>query len=69
MEQTLHAEFFKILLHVQRKTTNNASRAELGQYPLNNKYKKIAITFWKHLKYSEPLTYYYQALQCQESWG
>ena len=31
---TLHAEFCKIPLYVQRKTTNNACRAELGQYPL-----------------------------------
>ena len=32
--EILHAEFCKIILHVQRKTTNNACRAELGQYPL-----------------------------------
>lgn len=32
--ETLHAELCKILLHVQRKATNNACRAELGRYPL-----------------------------------
>ena len=48
--ETLHAEFCKILLHVQRKTTNNVCRAELGQYPLIIKTQKRAIKFWKHLK-------------------
>ena len=62
----LHAEFCKILLHVQRKTTNNACRAELGQYPLIIKTQKRAIKLWNHLKYSDPLSYHYQALQCQE---
>ena len=38
--KTLHAEFCKILLHVQRKTTNNACRAESGQYPLIIKTQK-----------------------------
>ena len=64
--ETLHAEFCKILLHVQRKTTNNACRAELGQYPQIIKTQKRAIKFWKHLKYSDPLSYHYQALQYQE---
>ena len=27
---------------------------------------KNLIKFWKHLKYSDPLSYHYQALQCQE---
>ena len=60
--ETLHAEFCKIILHVQRKNTNNACRAELGQYPVI----KTAIKFLKHLKYSDPLSYHYQAPQCQE---
>ena len=64
--ETLHAEFCKILLHVQRKTTNNACRAELGQDPLIIKTQKRAIQFWKHLKFSDLLSYHYQALQCQE---
>ena len=41
--ETLHAEFCKILLHVQRKTTHNACRAELGQYPPITKTQKRAI--------------------------
>uniref|UniRef100_A0A0E9XK31 Uncharacterized protein n=1 Tax=Anguilla anguilla TaxID=7936 RepID=A0A0E9XK31_ANGAN len=64
--ETLHEEFCKILLHVQRKTTSNACRAELGQYPLIQKIQKRAINFWTHLKLSDPLSYHYQALQCQE---
>ena len=64
--ETLHAEFCKILLHVQRKTTSNACRAEVGQYPLIIKATKIANKFWKHLKYNDPLSYHYQAPQCQE---
>ena len=64
--ETLHAEFCKSLLHVQRTTTNNTYRAELGQYPLIIKTQKRAIKFWKHLKYGDPLSYHDQALQCQE---
>lgn len=64
--ETLHAELCKILLHVQRKATNNACRAELGKYPLIIKIQKRAINFWTHLKLSDPLSYHYQALQCQD---
>ena len=64
--ETLHAELCKMLLHVQRKATNNACRAELGKYPLIIKIQKRAINFWTHLKLSDPLSYHYQALQCQE---
>ena len=32
--ETLHAEFCKSILKVQRKTPNNACRAELGRYPI-----------------------------------
>ena len=64
--ETLHAEFCKIILHVQRKTTNNACRAELGEYPLLIKINQRAINFWTHLKLSDPLSYKYQALQYQE---
>ena len=31
--ETLHAEFCKSILHIQRKTPNNACRVELGRYP------------------------------------
>ena len=64
--ETLHAEFCKNILRVQRKTVNNACRAELGQYPLLIKIQKRAIKFWKHLKNSDPHSYHYKALQCQE---
>ena len=39
--ETLHAEFCKSILKVQRKTPNNACRAELGRYPI---VIKISIT-------------------------
>ena len=64
--ETLHAEFCKSILHVQRKTPNNACRAELGQYPLLITIQKRAIKFWKHLKNSDPHSYHYDALKCQE---
>ena len=64
--ETLHAELCKTILHVQRKTTNNACRAELGKYPLIIKIQKRAINFWTHLKLSDPLSYHYQAMQYQE---
>ena len=51
---------------MQRKTPNNACRAELGQYPLLITIQKRAIQFWKHLKNSDPHSYHYDALKCQE---
>ena len=48
------------------KLQNMHAGEELGQYPRIIKTQKRAIKFWKHLKYSDPLSYYYQALQCQE---
>ena len=60
--ETLHAEF----LTLHRNTTNNACRAELGQFPLLIKIQKRAIKFWEHLKQSDPHSYQYKALQHQE---
>ena len=64
--EILHAEFCKRILRVQRKTPNNACRAELGQYPLIINIEKRAIKFWKHLKMSDPKSYHYKALKSQE---
>jgi len=47
--ETLHLDFCKRILKVQRKTPNNGCRAELGQYPLLLNIQKRAIKFWKHL--------------------
>src|SRR4029434_8481550 len=44
--EALHAEFCKSILRVQRKTPNNACRAELGQYPLIIDIQKRAVKFW-----------------------
>ncbi len=64
--ETLHLDFCKRILKVQRKTPNNGCRAELGQYPLLLNIQKRAIKFWKHLKTSDPNTYHYKALKHQE---
>merc|ERR1712082_102586 len=64
--ETLHMEFCRYILKVQRKTPNNACRAELGQFPLLIDIQKRAISFHRHLKNSDPSSYHYQALQCQE---
>ncbi len=64
--KTLHLDFCKRILRVQRKTPNNGCRAELGQYPLLLNIQKRAIKFWKHLKTSDPNTYHYKALKHQE---
>ncbi len=64
--ETLHLDFCKRILKVQRKTPNNGCRAELGQYPLLLNIQKRALKFWKHLKTSDPSTYHYKALKHQE---
>ena len=64
--EILHTEFCKYILKVQRKTPNNACRAELGQFPLLIDIQKRAITFYRHLKTSDPSSYHHQALQSQE---
>ena len=40
--------------------------AELGTFPLLINVQKRASTFWKHLKLSDPDSYHYKALKCQE---
>ena len=64
--EILHAEFCKTVLQVQRKTPNNACRAELGQNLLLIRIeKKRAIKFYNHLKTSDPKTFHHTALQCE----
>ena len=53
-------------MHVQRKSPNNACRAKLCQISLILKIQKRAITFYNHLKISDPQTYHHKALTCQE---
>lgn len=64
--ESFHTEFCKNILQVQRKTPNNACRAELGQYPLILKIQKRSIKFYNHLKSSHPQTYHHKALSCPE---
>ncbi len=52
--ETLHLDFCKRILKVQRKTPNNGCRVELAQYPLLLNIQTRAIKFWKHLKTSDP---------------
>ena len=65
--ETLHAELCKSILRTQRKTTNNACRAELGRYPLIIKIKKRALKFYDHLKESSPDTLHNIALNHREN--
>ena len=60
--ETLHSELCKSILRTQRKTTNNACRAELGRYPLIIKVKKRALKFYNHLKESNTDTFHNIAL-------
>ena len=52
--ETLHAEFCKSILRVQRKTPNKARREELGQFPLLINIQKRATKLYNHLKTSDP---------------
>ena len=64
--ETLHTEFCRRTLNVQRKTPNNACRAELGRFPLLLNIQKRAITFWTHLNLSQKDTLHFKALKNQE---
>ncbi len=57
----------KSYLGVHRNTVSNARRAELSQCPIIINIQKQAIKFNKHLQSSDPHSYQYKALQCQES--
>ena len=52
---------------VKRKTPNNASRAELGQYPfIIIKIQKRAVKFYNHLKGSDSQTFHNKAITYRE---
>ncbi len=55
----------KKILHVHG-TQQITHAGQKGKYPLITKIQKRAIKFWKHLKLSDPQSYHYKALQCQE---
>lgn len=67
--ETLHTELCKSILRVQRKTPNNACRAELGRYPLIIKIQKRGLKFYNHLKNCDPDTFHYKALTHRENTG
>lgn len=46
-------EFAKNILRVNRSTSNNACRAELGLYPLHIEIQKRAVQFYHHLTQSD----------------
>ena len=64
--EIMHLEFCKSILRVHRRATNNACRAELGQFPSYIKIYKRVMKYWIHLKNSDPDSYQYKALQSQE---
>ena len=64
--EIFHTEFCKYLLKVQRKTPNNACRAELGQFPLLFDIQKRSISFYNHLITSDTNSYHHLALKSQE---
>ena len=51
---SLHAEFWRYILHIQIKIPTSAHQAELGRYPQKIYIKKRAITIFKHLNSSSP---------------
>ena len=51
---------------VQRRTPNNACRAELGWYPLIIKIQKRAVKFYNHLKGSDFQTFHNKAITNRE---
>ena len=65
--ETLHTEFCKSILRTQRKTPNNACRAELGRFPLIIKIKKRALKFYNHLKESDQDALHNKALTHSET--
>ena len=64
--ETLHAEFCKNILRVQRRTPNNACRAELGRYPLIIKIQRRAVKFYNNLKGSDSQTFHNKAITYRE---
>lgn len=63
--ETLHAEFCRLILKIQKKTPTNACRAELGRYPLAINIQKRALKFWMHLQTSPTDTLHSEAAKSQ----
>ncbi len=57
---------YTLILKLQRKTPNNACRAELGRFPLIINMHKTSLKFWMHLKSSPTESLHLKALQTQE---
>ncbi len=55
-----------MILKLQRKTPNNACRAELGRFPLIINMHKRSLKFWMHLKSSPTESLHFKAIQTQE---
>ena len=64
--ETLHVEFCRNILKIQRKTPNNACRAELGHYPLMINIQKRALKFWMHQRGSPQDTLQFKAMKAQK---
>ncbi len=64
--EALHTEFCKMILKLQRKTSNNACRVELGRFPLIINMHKRSLKFWMHLKSSPTESLHLKSLQTQE---
>jgi hypothetical protein len=63
----LHAEFCKNILHVQRKTPNNAYRTELGRNPHIIKIQKRDVKFYNHLNGSDSQNFHNKAITYRET--
>lgn len=61
--EVLHLQICKSVLGVHRTSSNLASRAELGRYPLLLDINKRASKFWFHLSKSNSETYHHKAFK------
>ncbi len=52
---------------INRSTSNDACRAELGLYPLKIEIQKRCVQFWHHLHQSDPDSIQYKALLANET--
>ena len=64
--ENLHVEFHKNIFCVQRKTPNNACRAELGRYTLIIKIQKRDVKFYNDLKGRFSQTFHNKAITYRE---
>lgn len=61
--ETLHAEFCRNILYIQRKSPTNVCRAELGRLTLIIDTQKRALNFLMHLRSSPPDSLQFKALE------